>query len=69
MEVYSCGIIVKSKILQRNAIITAFEVRFGSVVYELSYQHEGEVKKIWANEQEFEAEESKQLNIGFKNGN
>jgi hypothetical protein len=63
--IFQSGTIVRSKTLDLSGRITAIEIRFESIVYEFSYPFEGEIKKTWIHESEFETTEQKK-EIGFK---
>lgn len=70
MEIYQCGVKVKTKLGCIEAIITGLTIRFDAVAYELSYfNNEMEYKQVWMNENEFSVTGETKIKIGFKNNN
>ena len=65
IEIFDCGIIVHTKLSNIEAIITAVTIRFGRVLYELSYFKDGDYKTAWVDKSEFVISEPSQ-SIGFK---
>jgi len=53
MLVYSCGTEVVTKSSKLSAIITAINIRFNKIIYEISYFYNGEYRSAWINEEEF----------------
>ena len=68
MKVIPCGTIVTLKLNEEiKGMITALQVRFDRLQYEVAYEIAGEYKYLWVNEAEFELKDKNQFNeIGFK---
>lgn len=65
MKVYPCDTEVVLKFENAKAKITAIEIRYEYVHYEVTYFDGQERKKNWVQEREFFTNEKKKL-IGFK---
>lgn len=61
---FPCGTLVRSKYGNIEGMITAQNLRFERVQYEVSYFNNGEQKAIWMNENEFTTDVKKYA-IGF----
>lgn len=67
LKIIDCGTCVITKSQGIDAIITAINIRFEKVQYEISYFYNGDYKSVWLNENEFEFETKEAKNkIGFK---
>ena len=66
IKTFPCGITVKPKLHNTEAIITCVSMRFGKIQYELSYFYNGEYKVIWMAEEEFVTLTDEKTTIGFK---
>lgn len=67
MKIFKCGTRVKTHIGNQEAIITAANIRFNRVAYELSYFNNGEYKTCWCNDSEFDPCVNYEKNsIGYK---
>ena len=66
MQVLQCGTLVKTKLSKIEAMITAITIRFGKVVYEVSYFDELKYTTAWLAKEEFEVSmKAKTTTIGF----
>lgn len=65
MKVFQCGSTVITKIGKVEGIITAVQIRFNRVAYEVSYFVNQEYKTVWLDELEFDIKKCKQETIGF----
>lgn len=66
MKVFECGTRVITKLAKVEATISAIEIKFANVTYQLKYFADNEFETIWVNEAEFEVESEKRQLIGFK---
>jgi protein involved in ribonucleotide reduction len=65
MKVFACETEVVLKIENAKAKITAIEIRYDYVHYEITYFDGSERKKVWVQECEFITNDKKKI-IGFK---
>jgi hypothetical protein len=66
MEVIKCGSMIRTKLGELSAIITAISIRFDRITYEVSYFYNGEYKCVWLSEDEFSIDVDDKQKIGFK---
>ena len=64
MRIFECGTMVIIKVSGFSAMITAVEIKFDRISYELTYYYDGEHRTVWMREEEFTTEEIKR--IGYK---
>lgn len=63
---FACGTNVVVKGTDIKGIITAITIRFGSVIYKVTYYYKGIQESVSAREQEFITKEYEVTKIGFK---
>jgi len=69
MKVFPCGTLVWLKFTkdELNAKITAIEIRFTTVTYQITYFYGGELKSIWLSEEQFTTlKKHNKITIGYK---
>jgi hypothetical protein len=53
MDIIAGGTEAKTKLGEKDCVVTAACIRFDKVTYELTYYHNGKFETIWMNENEF----------------
>jgi len=67
--IYKCGTKVYIPALELYGYITAIEIQFNNVTYQVSYFWNGEYKQVWLFEYQFhevDAEKDNLQPVGFK---
>lgn len=65
MTLIPCGTDATIKLTGIKAIITAIEIRFELITYQLSYFNNGEMHTVWLNDKLFEPGKHEEQKIGF----
>lgn len=65
MQLFSCGTDVEIKISKVKGVITAIEIRFQSIVYQVSWFNADGIVSCWLNESMFTTDSHHNLKIGF----
>jgi hypothetical protein len=66
MDVIECGREAKTKLGQKDALITAVCIRYEKITYELTYFNNGKFDTVWMHETEFILKEKNtKTKIGF----
>ena len=65
MEIIECGSRIVTSMGDIEGIVTAATIRFGRVIYEISYFLDGEYKVVWLSDCEFKILDGTKTKVGF----